>query len=302
MQAREVSALRSIIDENTRVVVQGVTGNEGRFHTNEMLGFGTRIVAGVTPGKEGQQVSGVPVYNAVSRAVENHGANTSIIFVPARFAPSAVNEAIESGIKTIVVITELIPQRDSIEFVARAQKAGAVIVGPNTPGIVNPPNKVKVGIMPNHIFRPGGVAVASRSGTLTYEIAWHITNAGLGQSTCVGIGGDAIVGLDFVTLLEMFRDDEVTNSVVLIGEVGGKAEELAAQYVRETSYPKPVVAYIAGRSAPPEKRMGHAGAIVMGSVGTAESKIEALTAAGIPVAEKPGDVAKLLAVQSQVRA
>lgn len=291
-----MSNLKGIIDENSRVIVQGITGNEGRFHTEAMLRFGTKIVAGVTPGKEGEQVHGVPVHSTVAEAVSNHGANTSIVFVPARFAPDAVNEAIEAGIRTIVVITELIPQKDSIEFIARAEKTGAIIVGPNTPGVINSPKRVKVGIMPNHIFKPGTVGIASRSGTLTYEIAWHISNAGLGQSTCVGMGGDAIVGLDFVKLLEMFRDDEETKGVVLIGEVGGSAEELAAQYISETKYPKPVVAYIAGRSAPPEKRMGHAGAIVMGNVGTAESKIDAFNAAGIPVAEKPSDIAKLLRV------
>ena len=291
-----MSNLKGIIDENSRVIVQGITGNEGRFHTEAMLRFGTNIVAGVTPGKEGEQVNGIPVYNTVSEAVSNHGANTSIVFVPARFAPGAVNEAIEAGIRTIVAITEMIPQKDSIEFIARAEKTGAIIVGPNTPGIINPPKRVKVGIMPNHIFKPGTVGIASRSGTLTYEIAWHISNAGLGQSTCVGMGGDAIVGLDFIKLLEMFRDDEETKGVVLIGEVGGKAEELAAQYISETKYPKPVVAYIAGRSAPPEKRMGHAGAIVMGNVGTAKSKIDAFNAAGVRVAEKPSDIAKLLRV------
>jgi succinyl-CoA synthetase alpha subunit len=259
-----------------------------------MLRFGTKVVAGVTPGKGGQQVHGVSVYDTVSQAVSEEGANTSIVFVPARFAPKAVNEAIEAGIRTIVVITELIPQKDSIDFIARAEKKGIIIVGPNTPGIINVPQKTKVGIMPNHIFSPGIVGIASRSGTLTYEIAWHISNAGLGQSTCVGMGGDAIVGLDFVKLLQMFRDDEETKGVVLVGEVGGKAEEMAAQFIKETNYPKPVVAYIAGRSAPPEKRMGHAGAIVMGNVGTAQSKIDAFAAAGVPVAQKLSDIAKLL--------
>jgi len=282
------------VGEKSRVVVQGITGNEGRFHTEAMLRFGTKVVAGVTPGKGGQQVHGVPVYDTVSQAVSEEGANTSIVFVPARFAPGAVNEAIEAGIRTIVVITELIPQKDSIDFIARAEKKGIIIVGPNTPGIINVPQKTKVGIMPNHIFSPGIVGIASRSGTLTYEIAWHISNAGLGQSTCVGMGGDAIVGLDFVKLLQMFRDDEETKGVVLVGEVGGKAEEMAAQFIKETNYPKPVVAYIAGRSAPPEKRMGHAGAIVMGNVGTAQSKIDAFAAAGVPVAQKLSDIAKLL--------
>lgn len=286
--------MKSIVGEKSRVVVQGITGNEGRFHTEAMLRFGTKVVAGVTPGKGGQQVHGVSVYDTVSQAVSEEGANTSIVFVPARFAPKAVNEAIEAGIRTIVVITELIPQKDSIDFIARAEKKGIIIVGPNTPGIINVPQKTKVGIMPNHIFSPGIVGIASRSGTLTYEIAWHISNAGLGQSTCVGMGGDAIVGLDFVKLLQMFRDDEETKGVVLVGEVGGKAEEMAAQFIKETNYPKPVVAYIAGRSAPPEKRMGHAGAIVMGNVGTAQSKIDAFAAAGVPVAQKLSDIAKLL--------
>ena len=194
----------------------------------------------------------------------------------------------------MVVITESIPQRDSIEFIARAQAHGTLIVGPNTPGTIAPPKKVKVGIMPSHVFSPGVVGIASRSGTLVYEIAWHITEAKLGQSMCTGIGGDPVTGLDFVMVLEMFRQDEGTRGVVLVGEVGGIAEELAAEYIIETKYPKPVVAYIAGRSAPPEKRMGHAGAIVVGNVGTAKSKVEAFTAAGVSVADKPSDIPRLL--------
>ena len=285
-----------IIDKGATVVVQGITGNEGRFHTASMLRYGTKVVAGVTPGKGGQQVQDVPVYNAVSEAVTNHGADTSIIFVPARFARSAVLEAIDAGIKTLAVITELIPQKDAIEFIARADKAKVTIVGPNTPGVINPGSKVHVGIMPAHVFRPGAIGMVSRSGTLTYEIAWHLINAGLGQSTCVGIGGDTIVGLDFIKVLEMFKEDEETKGVVLIGEIGGSAEELAARYVSETGYPKPVVAYIAGRTAPPEKRMGHAGAVIMGNRGSAESKIAALTAAGVPVAEKPSEIARLLRI------
>ncbi|MFC2005352.1 succinate--CoA ligase subunit alpha [Chloroflexota bacterium] len=284
-----------IVNKNSRVIVQGITGNEGRFHATSMLHYGTRVVAGVTPGKGGQEVEGVPVYNTVSEAVNSHSADTSIIFVPARFARSAVLEAIDAGIKTLVVITEGIPQRDAIEFVATAKKKGdIIIVGPNCPGVINPADKTKVGIMPDHIFNPGSVGVASRSGTLTYEIAWHISHSGLGQSTCVGMGGDPIVGLDFIKMLEMFRDDEESKSVVLIGEIGGNAEELAAQYIVETNYSKPVVAYIAGRLAPPGKRMGHAGAIIMGSAGTAKSKIDAFTKAGVPVAEKPSDIVKLL--------
>ena len=276
-------------------MVQGITGREGTLHAALMLSYGTNIVAGVTPGKGGQQVQNVPVYDHVAEAVNNHGADTSIIFVPAQFARNAVLNAIDAGIKTVVVITEGIPQKDTIEFIARANKNGDItIVGPNTPGFIVPPNKAKVGIMPAHIFKPGIVGIVSRSGTLTYEIAWHITNAGLGQSLCVGIGGDPIVGLGFTNLLEVFKDDAATKGVVLIGEIGGNAEELAARYIKETNYPKPVVAYIAGRLAPPEKRMGHAGAIVMGNVGTAKSKIDAFAAAGVPVAEKPSDIAKLL--------
>lgn len=289
--------MRSIIDRDSKVVVQGITGNEGRFHTASMLDYGTRIVAGVTPGKGGQQVYSVPVYNTVFEAVSNHGADTSVLFVPAAFARAAVLEAIDAGIKTLVIITEGIPQRDAIEFIAKANKKGdVIIVGPNTPGVINPRIGVKVGIMPGHIFRPGSIGIVSRSGTLTYEIAQHISETGMGQTTCVGIGGDAIIGLDFIELLEMFKDDEETSGVVVIGEIGGNAEELAAQYIVETNYPKPVVAYIAGRLAPPGKRMGHAGAIIMGSAGTAKSKIDALSAAGVPVAEKPSDVAKLLRI------
>ena len=284
-----------IIDDGSKVVVQGITGNEGRFHTASMLRYGTKIVAGVTPGKGGQEVEGVPVYNTVAEAVTKHGVDTSIIFVPARFTRSAALEAIDAGIKTLVVITEGIPQRDAIEFVAKAKKKGdVIIVGPNCPGVISPAHRIKAGIMPDHIFSPGSVGIASRSGTLTYEITWHISQAGMGQSTCVGLGGDPIVGLDFIKVLEMFRDDEETKGVVLIGEIGGNAEELAAQYISEVSYPKPVVAYIAGRVAPPGKRMGHAGAIIMGKTGTASSKIEAFTKAGVPVAEKPSDIPKLL--------
>lgn len=284
-----------IIGEDAKIIVQGITGNEGRFHTASMLNYGTKIVAGVTPGKGGQQAEGVPVYNTVAEAVSNHGADTSIIFVPARFSRNAALEAIDAGLKTVVVITEGIPQKDALEFVTKAKKkSDVIIVGPNCPGVISPAHRIKVGIMPDHIFKPGSVGIASRSGTLTYEIAWHISHAGLGQSTCVGLGGDAIVGLDFMRLLEMFKDDEESKGVVLIGEIGGNAEELAAQYIVETNYPKPVVAYIAGRLAPLGKRMGHAGAIIMGSAGTAKSKIDAFTRAGVPIAEKPSDIVKFL--------
>ncbi|MFH1031028.1 MAG: succinate--CoA ligase subunit alpha [Chloroflexota bacterium] len=283
-----------VVDSNTRVVVQGITGNEGKFHTSLMLKYGTKVVAGVTPGKGGQEVEGVPVYNTIAETVQKHGVNTSIIFVPARLARSAVLEAIDNNLKVVVVITDGIAQRDSIEFVSKIGKRDIIMVGPNCPGVISPSHKTKVGIMPNHIFRPGNVGIASRSGTLTYEIAWAITEAGMGQSTCLGLGGDPIVGLDFIKLLKMFKDDDETKEVVLIGEIGGNAEELAAQYIIDTKYPKPVVAYIAGRMAPPGKRMGHAGAIIMGSAGTAKSKIDAFSKAGVPVAERPSDIVKLL--------
>jgi succinyl-CoA synthetase alpha subunit len=286
--------LSVIVNKDTRVVVRGITGNEGRFHTASMKSYGTNLVAGVTPGKGGQRVEGIPVFDKIEDAINKCGANTSIMFVPARFAKGAVLEDIEAGIKTIVIITEGIPQADEIEFVAQARQKGATIIGPNCPGIINPSNRIKVGILPVHIFAPGPVGIVSRSGTLTYEIAWHLTQAGAGQSTCVGMGGDPIIGLDFVTLLEQFKNDEETKYVVLIGEIGGNAEEMAAKYIKDTRYPKPVVAYIAGRMAPVGKRMGHAGAIILGGAGTAASKIEAYAAAGVPVAEKPSDIVKLL--------
>lgn len=289
-----------IVNEGSKVIVQGITGNQGRFHAASMLRYGTKVVAGAAPGRGGQEVEGVPVYNTVAETVANHGANTSIMFVPARLAGGAILEAIDAGIKTLVVITEGIPQKDAIEFVNRAKQKGDVtIVGPNCPGVISPVHRIKVGIMPDHIFQAGNIGIASRSGTLTYEIAWHITSCGMGQSTCVGLGGDAIVGLDFIMLLEMFKKDPETQSVVLIGEIGGNAEELAAKYIAETHYPKPVVAYIAGRLAPPGKRMGHAGAIIMGNAGTAASKIEAFTAVGVPVAERPSDIVSALAGQRE---
>ncbi len=283
-----------IVGKDTRAIVQGITGNVGRFHTEAMLGYGTKIVAGVTPGKGGQEVFDVPVYDTVAEAINKHDANASVIYVPPRFASAAIIEAIDAGLKTLVVITDLIPQKDSIEFVARANDNGVTIVGPNCPGIINPGNRVHMGVMPGHIFRPGSIGMISRSGTLTYEIAWLISNAGLGQSTCVGIGGDPIIGLDFIRVLEMMEKDEETEAVVLIGEIGGNLEEKAAEYIGKSEYAKPVVAYIAGRTAPPEKRMGHAGAIISGTMGTAKSKIDVFNAHGIPVAEKPSDIPRLL--------
>ena len=283
-----------IVDENTRAIVQGITGTQGSFHTKLMLEYGTKVVAGVTPGKGGTEVHGVPVYDTVKEAVEEHEANASIIFVPAPFAADAALEAIENGLKTVVIITEHIPIKDAVEVMARAKERNVTVIGPNTPGIITP-NKCKLGIMPAHIFKPGIIGIASRSGTLTYEIAVSLTRAGFGQSTCLGLGGDPIVGLNFIDALEMFRRDEQTRAVVLIGEIGGNLEEIAAEYIVKEAYPKPVVAFVAGKTAPPGKRMGHAGAIIMGRAGTAQSKIEAFRKAGVLVADKPSDIARLVA-------
>ena len=284
-----------IIGENTRAIVQGITGNQGSLHTRLMLEYGTKIVAGVTPGKGGTTVHGVPVYDTVEEAREKYSPNASIIFVPAPFAADAALEAIDSGIQTVVMITEHVPIRDSVELVARARQSNATIIGPNTPGIITS-GQCKLGIMPAHIFTPGSVGVASRSGTLTYEIADSLTKNQIGQSTCIGVGGDPITGLNFIEALELFKEDPQTKAVALIGEIGGNLEEVTAEYIAQ-GYPKPVIAYIAGRSAPPQKRMGHAGAIIMGKTGTAEHKIEAFKSAGVKVAEKPSDVAAFTGIR-----
>ncbi len=283
-----------LVDRATRTIVQGVTGTQGSFHTRLMVEYGTKIVAGMTPGKGGTSVNGVPVYDSVEEAVHEHPADASIIFVPAPFAADSAFEALDAGLKTIVIITEHIPVRDAIQVMHRAKQEEAVVVGPNTPGILTV-GECKLGIMPAHVFAPGVVGLASRSGTLTYEIATGLTVRGLGQSTCIGLGGDPIVGLSFVDALREFERDEQTKAVALIGEIGGNFEELAAEFIATQSYSKPVAAFVAGRTAPPGKRMGHAGAIIMGSSGTAASKIEAFKKAGVLVAEKPGDVARLLA-------
>jgi succinyl-CoA synthetase alpha subunit len=283
-----------IVNENTKILVQGITGREGTFHTKSMLEYGSKILAGVTPGKGGQTVYGVPVYDSVSDALKNHpDINTSIIFVPAPYAADAVYEAIDNGIKTIVIITERIPTHDTLKFVNYARLKNVTIIGPNCPGIISP-GRTKVGIMPGHVFKKGIIGMVSRSGTLTYEIAHAITKSGLGQTTAVGIGGDPVTGLTFIDVLEMFRKDEETEAVVIIGEIGGDAEERAAEYIRLTKYEKPVVAYVAGRTAPPEKRMGHAGAIISMGTGSAKSKIETFEKNGIPVASFPGEVASIL--------
>jgi len=282
-----------ITDKNTKAIVWGVTGTQGSFHTKLMLEYGSKIVGGVTPGKGGNQVGNVPVYDTGEEALQKHSANASIIFVPALFAADAALESMENGIKTVVIITEHIPIKDAIALMAYAKQVNATIIGPNTPGIITP-GACKLGIMPSHIFMAGSVGIVSRSGTLTYEIAASLTRKRLGQSTCLGLGGDPITGLNFVDALKLFEGDQQTKAVVLIGEIGGNLEELAAKYITTEKYPKPVVAFIAGRSAPPGKRMGHAGAIVMGKAGTAENKIEVFKDAGVKVAERPGDVAELL--------
>jgi succinyl-CoA synthetase alpha subunit len=259
-----------------------------------MLEYGAQIVAGMTPGKGGTNVHGVPVYDTVEEAVGEHKADASVIFVPAPFAADACFEAMDAGLRVIVVITEHIPVRDAVQVMYRAREQGAVVVGPNTPGILAV-GECKLGIMPAHVFKRGVVGLVSRSGTLTYEVAAGLSMRGLGQSTCIGLGGDPIVGLSFVDVLKEFEKDEQTKAVALIGEIGGNFEELAAEYIATESYSKPVVAFVAGRTAPPGKRMGHAGAIIMGKSGTAASKIEAFEKAGVKVAERPSDVARLLA-------
>jgi succinyl-CoA synthetase alpha subunit len=277
-----------LVNNETRVLVQGITGREGVFHTTQMLAYGTKVVAGVTPGKAGQQVEGVPVFNTVEDAVRETGANASVIFVPAAFACDAIYEAVSAGIKLIVCITEGIPTLDMMKVKRYLDShPDVVVIGPNCPGLIAPPVKCKMGIMPGHIHTPGTIGVISRSGTLTYEIDYQLTLAGLGQSTCIGIGGDQIPGSNFIDLLKMFKDDDETQGVVMVGEIGGTAEEEAAEWIKQ-NFNKPVVAFIAGRTAPPGKRMGHAGAIISGGQGTAESKMEALRAAGIYVAEDLG--------------
>jgi len=258
-----------------------------------MLEFGTKVVAGVTPGKGGATVEGVPVYDSVREAVRRRKANASIIFVPAPYAKDAAIEAIEAGLKLVVIITERIPFHDCLELMPYARSRGCTIIGPNCPGITTP-GQAKMGIMPNHIFKTGDVGVISRSGTLTYEIVNAMTQAGFGQSTCIGIGGDPIIGTSTVEALALFQKDRQTNRVVVVGEIGGTAEEEAAEFI-ERHVSKPVVAYVAGRTAPPGKRMGHAGAIIQGGRGTTESKVRAFADAAVPVADYPADVAKLLA-------
>jgi succinyl-CoA synthetase alpha subunit len=277
-----------LIDETTRVVVQGITGGEGTFHTQRMQEYGTKVVAGVTPGKGGQTHLDVPVFNTVSDAVDQEGANAAAIFVPPLFAADAVMEAADAGVKLVVCITEGIPTFDMIKVKQFLNEKDCNLIGPNTPGIISP-GKCKIGIMPGHIHTPGSIGIISRSGTLTYEAVQQVSIQGYGQSTAIGIGGDPIVGLKFIELLQMFKEDEETEAVVLIGEIGGTAEEEAAEYIKK-EYTKPVVSFIAGQTAPPGRRMGHAGAIIAGGKGTAKEKMEALEQAGVYVAQSPADM------------
>lgn len=280
---------------DTRLVVQGITGREGAFHAEQMRDYGTDIVAGVTPGKGGQTALGgsVPVFDSCWRAVQETGADTSVIYVPASGAPDAVLEAVGAGIKTIFCITEHIPALDMLKVMPLVEAAGARLVGPNCPGATSP-GRAKVGIIPGSIHREGTVGLVSRSGTLTYEVVQALTDAGIGQSTCVGIGGDPIVGSTFIDILGLFRDDPETEALVLMGEIGGNAEELAAAWKAQHLPDTPMVGFIAGRTAPPGRRMGHAGAIISGGTGSAADKIAALEAAGVPVAESPTEIPRLL--------
>ena len=284
-----------LVDSKTRLVVQGITGREGEFHSRAMLDYGTRIVAGVTPGKGGQRAldGAVPVYDTVAEAVGEQSANTSVIYVPAAGAPDAIMEAASAGIATIFCITEGIPALDMVRALEVVRETGARLIGPNCPGATSP-GKAKVGIIPGSVHRPGSVGVVSRSGTLTYEAVQAMTDAGIGQSTCVGIGGDPIIGTSFTDVLRLFRDDPETTAIVLIGEIGGAAEEEAAAFAGEHLREMPMAAFIAGRTAPEGKRMGHAGAIISGGAGTAAGKVAALEAAGIAVAESPTEIPTLL--------
>ena len=282
-----------LIDENTNVIVQGITGRDGSFHARTMLGDGTKVVAGVTPGKGGQEAEGVPVYNSVSEAMKSHRVDASVIFVPAKFATAAIREAADAGVPLVIAITEGVPELEMLETYHYVRSTGSRLIGPNCPGLISP-GKSKIGIMPWRIHKEGNIGVISRSGTLTYEVVYNLTTNGMGQSTCVGIGGDPIVGSNFIDMLELFEADPGTAGVVVIGEIGGEDEEAAAEYIRD-NMSKPVVAFISGRTAPPGKRMGHAGAIISGGKGTPAAKVQAFNEAGVPVADKPDEIPGLLA-------
>ncbi|MCB0209286.1 MAG: succinate--CoA ligase subunit alpha [Anaerolineae bacterium] len=284
-----------LVGKNTRLVVQGITGREGAFHTQQMIEYGTNVVAGVTPGKGGEWINGVPVFDTVKEAVSATDANTSIIYVPARFSADAIMEAADAGIKLVICITEGVPVLDMARVQAFLAGKDVRLIGPNCPGLITP-GECKVGITPGHIHLPGNVGLVSRSGTLTYEVVQALTDKGIGQSTAVGIGGDPIIGTKFIDCLQLFESDPLTDQVVLIGEIGGTDEQVAAQFIAD-HMSKPVTAFIAGRTAPPGKRMGHAGAIIQGGEGTAEEKIRALEAVGVKVADLPTEVADIVASQ-----
>ena len=283
-----------LIDKNTRLVVQGITGRDGSFHASQMKAYGTNLVAGVTPGKGGARFEDtVPIFDSVHEAVGATRANTSVIYVRAPFAADAICEAADAGVKLVVCISEGVPVRDMLRVMPFLKERGTRLVGPNCPGLIAPVAKVKVGILPDSIVKPGSVGVVSRSGTLTYEVVYQLTRAGIGQSTCIGIGGDPVIGTNFIDTLRMFEEDPDTEAVVMIGEIGGSDEEEAAAYIR-ANMKKPVVSFIAGQTAPPGKRMGHAGAIVTGGTGTAAEKVAALTAAGVAVARVPSEITSLV--------
>jgi succinyl-CoA synthetase alpha subunit len=281
-----------LVDRSTRVLVQGITGREAGFHTQAMLEYGTRVVSGVTPGRGGQQAHGLPVFNTVAEAVAQTAPDASIIFVPAAFAPDAILEAVDNGIPLVICITENIPTNDMVKVNAHVKASGARLIGPNCPGLITP-GEAKIGIMPGYIHQRGKVGLVSRSGTLTYEVVWALTQAGLGQTTAIGIGGDPIIGTSFIDALSLFQADDETAGIVLLGEIGGTDEDQAAAYIK-ANVTKPVVGFIAGRTAPPGKRMGHAGAIISGGQGTAAEKIAALNAAGVEVADSPAKVADIM--------
>lgn len=282
-----------LVDKKTKVVIQGITGKEGMFHSRQMVEYGTRVVAGVTPGKGGQKVDGIPVFHTVAEAVRETGANASAIFVPPAFAADSILEATEAGVSLVVCLTEGIPTLDMVTVKEYLKKKKVNLVGPNTPGIISP-GKCKIGVMAGYIHKPGRVGIMSRSGTLTYEVVDQLTKRGIGQSTCVGIGGDQIIGLDYVDLLALFEKDPETEALIMIGEIGGTAEEVAADYIKE-NVSKPVIAFIAGLTAPPGRRMGHAGAIISGGKGTAKEKMETLEKAGVRIVKNPAWVGEEMA-------
>lgn len=282
-----------LVNSESKIIVQGITGRDGSFHTQQMLSYGSKIVAGVTPGKGGKEIFGIPIFDTMNEAVKNTQANVSIIFVPERFAADSIVEAADSGINLIVCITEGIPVNQMLKISKYLSiNTNTRLIGPNCPGLISP-GQCKVGIMPAQIFKEGNVGIVSRSGTLTYEVVYNLTKAGFGESTCIGIGGDQIVGTSFIDVLSLFKDDPQTEKIVLIGEIGGDEEEKAAEYIKN-NISKRVVAFIAGRNAPPEKRMGHAGAVILQGKGTAESKVKAFEEAGVKVADRPSDIPELL--------